>query len=103
VSVGATAFHDETQQATVACGCPAVAWGNRCPSSGRECGVALRVRNKAVGGGRRAAAEFTLLERHAGGGTRLTKRGKDVVTKYHQFRRHVDLGVERQFTRTFRG
>lgn len=52
------------------------------------------------------AAGFKLLERHAGGGPgggmRLTKRGKEFVTRYRQFRRQVDAAVDRQFTRTFR-
>jgi len=52
------------------------------------------------------AAGFKLLERHVGGGPgrgmRLTKRGKEFVTRYRQFRRQVDAGVDRQFARTFR-
>ena len=51
------------------------------------------------------AAGFKLLERHAGGGPgggmRLTKRGRDFVAKYRQFRREVDAVVDREFARTF--
>jgi molybdate transport system regulatory protein len=52
------------------------------------------------------AAGFKLLERNAGGGPgggmRLTKRGKEFVTRYRQFRGQVDAAVDRQFARTFR-
>lgn len=52
------------------------------------------------------AAGFRLLERRSGGGpgsgTRLTKKGREFLAQYRQFRLGIDGIVSRQFTRSFR-
>ncbi|HSC69763.1 MAG TPA: LysR family transcriptional regulator [Candidatus Methylomirabilis sp.] len=52
------------------------------------------------------AAGFKILERQPGGGPRsgmrLTKRGREFLARYRQFRRDVDTGVARRFQQAFR-
>ena len=52
------------------------------------------------------AAGFKILERQPGGsprsGMRLTKRGREFLSRYRQFRRDVDTGVARRFRQAFR-
>jgi molybdate transport system regulatory protein len=51
------------------------------------------------------AAGFKLLERGPGGGprsgTRLTRRGRQFLDRYRQFREAVDRDVSRRFTQRF--
>ena len=48
------------------------------------------------------SAGFKLLERRAGGGTRLTPRGRRFLASYHAFRQGLDALVEQHFRRSFR-
>jgi len=51
------------------------------------------------------AAGFKLLERRPGGGprsgTRLTRRGRQFLDRYRQFREAVERDVSRRFTQRF--
>ncbi len=52
------------------------------------------------------AAGFTILERGAGGGpasgTRLTRQGRQFLSRYRRFREGVENGAGRQFKKAFR-
>jgi molybdate transport system regulatory protein len=51
------------------------------------------------------AAGFRILERGAGGGpasgTRLTRRGRQFLSRYRRFREGVEKGAGRRFTQVF--
>jgi molybdate transport system regulatory protein len=51
------------------------------------------------------AAGFKFLERHPGGGTaggtRLTKKGREFLTRYRRFRQGADALVSRRFAKAF--